>query len=198
MLTVALTGGIGSGKSVAAKFFADLGALVVDSDELSREVIDRGTKGFDEVVTTFGDEILSAGAIDRKKLAQIVFSDDAKRRKLENIIHPRVREAFEAIVAKAKAGDIVINQIPLLVETSGGSRFNKIIAITSSIEARRSRLKERGMSDFEIEERMKSQVSESERLKIADYVLSNDGTKDELLNQVEKIFEQLRIDASKN
>ena len=91
MLTVALTGGIGSGKSVAGKFFADLGALVVDSDELSREVIDRGTKGFDEVVTTFGDEILSAGAIDRKKLAQIVFSDDAKRRKLENIIHPRVR-----------------------------------------------------------------------------------------------------------
>ena len=118
MLRVALTGGIGSGKSEAGAIFANLGAIVVDSDVLAREVIERGSTGFDEVVSAFGDQILKNGEIDRAKLASIVFEDKSKRKTLENIMHPKIREKFEDIARNANSSDILINLIPLLVETN--------------------------------------------------------------------------------
>ena len=194
MLLVALTGGIGSGKSLAGQFFADLGAIVVDSDQLSREVIERGTPGFDEVLLRFGDEILTNGDIDRKKLAAIVFEDEESRIDLEEIIHPLVRKSFEKLVESASEGDIVINQIPLLVETDGAERFDRVITVISSLEKRKERLKLRGLPTYEIERRLAAQASDDERIEISDYVVENNGTEDDLLREVEATFEALKRD----
>ena len=193
MLLVALTGGIGSGKSLAAQFFADLGAVVVDSDQLARQVIERGSVGFDEVVTRFGDEILTVGDIDRKKLGEIIFADSTARGDLEAITHPRIREALAAIVASVPEDRIVINQIPLLVETGGKARFDLVIAITSPDELRYQRLLERGMKPQEIKSRIAAQVSDSARVAIADYIITNDGNAGNLLRQVKKLWEEVLL-----
>lgn len=196
MLIVALTGGIGSGKSLAGQYFSDLGAVVVDSDQLSRDVIERGTDGFDEVLARFGDAILTNGEIDRKKLGEVVFSDPQSREDLENIIHPRVREAFAQIVESAEETDIVINQIPLLVETDGADRFDRVITVISSLELRIERLKKRGLPSYEITKRIDAQVSDQERIDIADFIIENNGSEDDLLREVESVFEELQRELS--
>ncbi len=197
MLIVALTGGIGSGKSLAGKYFAELGAIVVDSDELSRSVIERGTSGFDEVVSSFGDEILSDGLIDRAKLAAVVFADPEKRKSLEKIIHPKVREAFESLVASSPKSSVVINQIPLLVETDGASRFQYVITVSAKEEVRRERLLAKGFSNHEITKRLAAQVSDLERENIADAVLNNDRDQDSLLRSVENLYEDVLLPKAK-
>ena len=197
MLIVALTGGIGSGKSLAGKYFAELGAIVVDSDELSRSVIERGTSGFDEVVSSFGDEILSDGLIDRAKLAAVVFADTEKRKSLEKIIHPKVREAFESLVASSPTSSVVINQIPLLVETDGASRFQYVITVSAKEEVRRERLLAKGFSNHEITKRLAAQVSDLERENIADAVLNNDRDQDSLLRSVENLYEDVLLPKAK-
>ena len=193
MLIVALTGGIGSGKSLAGKYFAELGALVVDSDELARSAIERGTEGFDEVIFTFGDEVLTDGLIDRAKLAAVVFAEPEKRLTLEKIIHPKVREAFENLVANSPAGSVIVNQIPLLVETDGASRFQYVITVSASEEVRRARLLAKGFSNHEITKRIAAQVSDRERENIADAVLTNDRDQDSLLRQVENLYETVLL-----
>ena len=197
MLIVALSGGIGSWKSLAGKYFAELGAIVVDSDELSRSVIERGTSGFDEVVSSFGDEILSAGLIDRAKLAAVVFADTEKRKSLEKIIHPKVREAFESLVASSPTSSVVINQIPLLVETDGASRFQYVITVSAKEEVRRERLLAKGFSNHEITKRLAAQVSDLERENIADAVLNNDRDQDSLLRSVENLYEDVLLPKAK-
>lgn len=192
MLIVALTGGIGSGKSLAGQYFSELGAVVVDSDQLSRDVIERGTDGFDEVLARFGDAILTNGEIDRKKLGEVVFSNPQSREDLENIIHPRVREAFAEIVESAEETDIVINQIPLLVETDGADRFDRVITVISTLELRIERLKKRGLPSYEITKRIDAQVSDQERIDIADFIIENNGSEDDLLREVESVFEELQ------
>ena len=154
MLRVALTGGIGSGKSSAAEIFAALGAVVVDSDEIARKVLDRESVGFGEVVAAFGDQILAAGEIDRKKLGQLVFSDAIARKKLEQITHPLIRKEFERIIKNVPENSIVINQIPLLAESKYDYKFDYVIAISSPIEVRKNRLIQRGMKSYEIEQRL--------------------------------------------
>jgi len=191
-LTVALTGGIGSGKSTAGDYFAELGALVVDSDQLSRDVIARGTEGFDAVVARFGDGILQNGDISRSALGELVFSDPSARKDLESIIHPAVREAWEQLVHAAASGAIVINQIPLLVETQGSGRFDRVIAVSAPIELRRERLRARGMKDYQIDRIVDSQVDDATREEAAQFVIVNDGDREQLLRQVESIFEELQ------
>ena len=196
MLSVALTGGIGAGKSLVGEIFEELGAIVIDSDQISRDVIERGTDGYDEVVARFGDQILTNGEINRAALGEIVFNDADARRDLEAIIHPRVREISQSIAAKAGDGQIVINQIPLLVETRGYSKFDCVITIQSSLEIREERLRGRGMKDYEIKRRIEAQVDDEKRAEIADFVIINDGTVDELRRNVERIWDQLRMRAS--
>lgn len=196
MLRVALTGGIGSGKSEAGAIFANLGAIVVDSDVLAREVIERGSTGFDEVVSAFGDQILKNGEIDRAKLASIVFEDKSKRKTLENIMHPKIREKFEDIARNANSSDILINLIPLLVETNGAKNFDRVIAISAPVDIRKQRLLNRGMKEHEISKRLDSQVSDTEREKVADFVLINSGTLGELQSEVETLYEKLKTYAS--
>jgi len=188
VLLVALTGGIGSGKSLAGEYFDELGAIVVDSDQLARDVIERGTPGFDEVIAEFGDEILSQGVIDRKKLGEIVFSDEVKRKKLESILHPLIRSALDDVAQSAPAGSVVINQIPLLAETGGKDRFDLVITVSTDLKVRRERLLARGLAGYEIEKRLAAQVSDAEREAIADYVLTNHGDKDALFRQVESLW----------
>lgn len=190
VLTVALTGGIGSGKSLVGEYLQALGAIVVDSDQLARDVIERGSEGYDEVVSRFGDVILKDGEIDRAALARIVFDDPGARRELEAIIHPRVRARYEAIIARAGGDAIVVNQIPLLAETNGASRFDLVITIESEEQVRIDRAVARGLKEYEVRKRLSSQASEADRRKIAHIVIENDGSKEELLSKVEKIWEE--------
>ena len=188
MLRVALTGGIGSGKSLVGEILEELGALVIDSDQLAREVIERGSPGYEEVVTAFGDSILSEGQIDRSKLAAVVFNESDLRKKLESIIHPLVREAAEKLARKLPSGAILINQIPLLVESDGAKRFDYVVTVSADEEIRRERLRLRGLKDYEITQRIAAQVSDLEREKITNYIIRNDGSIDELTRAVEALM----------
>ncbi len=192
MLIVALTGGIGSGKSTVGELFQQLGAVVVDSDQLAREVVERGSSGFEQIVTLFGDEILKNGEINRSLLAEIIFKDPAKRKNLEQITHPLIRKAFADIVAKSGDQAIVINQIPLLVESKYEYNFDHVITVSTSEDKRIARLLAKGYTQEQIQNRMKSQVSDVDREKIADSIIQNNESEKELLPQVEKIWEQLQ------
>jgi dephospho-CoA kinase len=198
MLKVALTGGIGSGKSLVGEYLEELGAVVIDSDELARSVIERGSPGYEEVLAVFGDEILSEGEIDRKKLAARVFSDEPALKQLEAIIHPRVRETAEKLTRNLGADAIVVNQIPLLFETDGAKRFDYVITVECAEGIRVERLKERGMKEYEISKRMQAQASDEQRASIADFVLKNEGSIDQLQRAVQDLWRnQLQLRAAK-
>ena len=192
MLLVALTGGIGSGKTMVGEIFAELGALVIDSDQLAREVVERGSKGFDLIVTEFGDEILKNGDLDRAALASLIFKDPKKRAKLEEITHPLIRQSFAKIVSSAGSESIIINQIPLLVESKHDYKFDHVITISAPEKIRTERLIKRGLTLTQIEQRMKAQVTDTQREVISDTVIVNDKSEQELLAQVEKVWESLK------
>jgi dephospho-CoA kinase len=190
VLTVALTGGIGSGKSLVGAYLEALGAVVVDSDQLARDVVERGSEGYDEVVSRFGDAILKNGEIDRAALARIVFDDEDARRDLETIIHPRVRAQADYIFSHAPSDAIVVNQIPLLFETKGADRFDIVITVEANENLRIERAVARGLKEYEVRKRIASQATEDDRRSIADIVIVNDGSKEELLSTVERIWSE--------
>jgi dephospho-CoA kinase len=196
MLVVALTGGIGAGKSTVAQNFAELGALVIDADQLARMAIERGTDGFGEVLLRFGDEIIVNGDIDRKKLGEIVFADSTARRDLEAIIHPRVQAIFAEAVNDLDEDDILIYEIPLLVETNAAEKFDYVITVESDIELRKARLLKKGLYISQIEKRIAAQASESAREAIADSIIRNDSDEDSLLRQVENLWESVLLPQS--
>ena len=191
MLVVALTGGIGAGKTLAAQYFSDLGARVVDADQLARVAIERGSAGFDEVILRFGEEILRDGDIDRKALAQIIFSDPQAKEDLEAIVHPRIRELFTEVVSDLQPQEILIYEIPLLAETGSAKNFDWVITVEADLEIRKDRLRQRGMFISEIERRLANQASREEREALADFVITNDGDEDQLLRAVENLWEEL-------
>ena len=189
MLVVALTGGIGAGKSLVARYFSELGAAVISADDLAKSAIERGTPGFDQVVAFFGDEILKSGEIDRRALGEIVFKDAEKRKKLESIIHPIVQANFNSAKKSLTDEDILIYEIPLLVETDAAKKFDLIFTVEASQEQRENRLLARGLLASEIKARMASQVDDLKRREIADLVIENTGDLAELSASVEKIWE---------
>ena len=191
MQIIALTGGIGAGKSLVAQYFSELGARVVDADQLSRVAIERGSEGFDEVLLRFGESILRDGDIDRKALAEIVFADPSARADLEAIIHPRVRELFNDVVADLAPDETLIYEIPLLVESKAAANFDLVITVEADLEIRKERLRKRGMFISEIERRIAAQASREEREAQADHVITNDGDEDALLRSVENLWEDL-------
>ena len=191
MRVIGLTGGIGCGKSLAAQYFSELGALVIDADQLARAAIERGSQGFDEAISIFGDSILNNGDIDRRALGEIIFKDADAKKKLEGIIHPYVRQQFEEAVSSLKADETLIYEIPLLVETGAQDRFDLVITVESELENRITRLRQRGMHIFEIVGRIAAQATREQRVEIADFLIENDGTEDELLRQVENIWDSL-------
>ncbi|PFG19738.1 dephospho-CoA kinase [Serinibacter salmoneus] len=173
MLLVGLTGGIASGKSTAASHLAALGAVVVDADRLSREVLEPGTPGLAAVVREFGPAVLQeSGALDRAALARLVFSDDDARSALEGIVHPAVARAFEARVAAAPQDAIVVHDVPLLVENGLAPRYH-LVLVTHAPEAERVRraVSERGMDSEAVERRIAAQASDQERAAVADVFL---------------------------
>jgi dephospho-CoA kinase len=189
MSVIALTGGIGAGKSTVAQFFSELGAVVVDADQLARIAIERGSEGFDEVVTAFGQSIISNGDIDRKALAAIVFKDSQAKADLEAIIHPRVQKLFAQAVAESDPSIPMIYEIPLLVETDAARKFDFVITVEADEELRISRLLSRGMFISDIKARLANQAPAENRIAIADAVIRNDGDDDHLLRQVENLWE---------
>ena len=193
MLIVALTGGIGSGKSTVGQMFAQLGAIVIDSDQLARDVLERGSIGFNEVVAKFGDEILKNGEIDRQLLASIVFKDPKKRSELEQVTHPLIRKAFAEVVARSANNSIIINQIPLLVESNHDYKFDHVITISANESIRTQRLLKRGLTADQIRQRMQAQATDQMRESISDSVIVNESDEQNLLDQVEIIWEQLRL-----
>jgi dephospho-CoA kinase len=193
MLVVALTGGIGSGKSTVGQIFAQLGAIVVDSDQLARDVLERGSIGFNEVAAKFGDEILKNGEIDRQLLGSIVFKDPTKRSELEQITHPLIRKAFAEVIVSSTSNSIVINQIPLLVESNHDYKFDHVINVSASEDIRAQRLLKRGLTGVQIRERMQAQATDQMREGIADSVIVNEKSEQEITDQVEKIWELLLL-----
>ena len=189
MSVIALTGGIGAGKSTVAQFFSELGAVVVDADQLARIAIERGSEGFDEVITTFGQSIISNGDIDRKALAAIVFKDPQAKADLEAIIHPRVQKLFAQAVSESDPSIPMIYEIPLLVETDAAGKFDFVITVEADEELRISRLLSRGMFISDLKARLANQAPADKRIAIADAVIRNDGDDDHLLRQVENLWE---------
>jgi dephospho-CoA kinase len=192
-MKVGLTGGIGAGKSTVADLFSQKGAVVIRSDELARQVIEPQTPGFQQVIDRFGKEFVnSEGYIDRAKLAQIVFQDDAALKDLENIIHPLVRSKTNEIIDQHTSETIIVNEIPLLLEKKMESLFDFLVIVISSEKNRLERLAQRGLTTEQATARMSKQVSDDERKAAADFLIVNDGNLDQLEADVEKIWQTLQ------
>ena len=192
-MKVGLTGGIGAGKSTVADLFSQKGAVVIRSDELARQVIEPQTRGFQQVIDRFGkDFINSEGYIDRAKLAQIVFHDDAALKDLENIVHPLVRSKTNQIIDQHTSETIIVNEIPLLLEKKMESLFDFLVIVISSEKNRLERLSQRGLTAEQASARMSKQVSDDERKAAADFLIVNDGNLDQLEVDVEKIWQTLQ------
>ncbi len=199
MLRVGLTGGIGAGKSAVSRLLAEHGAVVIDSDVLAREVVARGTDGLAAVVEEFGDVLTPEGDLDRPAVGRIVFGDAAARRKLEAIIHPRVRARAAEIEASAPAGAVVVHDIPLLVETGQAGSFDLVLVVDVEPELQRRRLTElRGMTDEEANQRIASQASRADRLAAADVVVDNSGSLADLERRIGEIWAELTARAAQN
>ena len=192
MLTIALTGGIGSGKTAVGEILANFGAIVIDSDQLARQVVERGTPGFDQIVAQFGDEILKNGDLDRAALASLIFTDPKKRFELEQITHPLIRQEFAKSIKSLPEDAIVVNQIPLLVESKHDYKFDYIVTVSTSEEIRVARLLKRGLTKDQITKRIQAQATDSEREVIADLIIKNEKSQEELFTQVEKLWELLQ------
>ena len=192
-MKVGLTGGIGAGKSTVADLFSQKGAVVIRSDELARQVIEPQTPGFQQVIDRFGkDFINSEGYIDRAKLAQVVFHDDAALKDLENIVHPLVRSKTNQIIDQHTSETIIVNEIPLLLEKKMESLFDFLVIVVSSEKNRLERLSHRGLTTEQASARMAKQVSDDERKAAADFLIVNDGNLDQLDADVEKIWQTLQ------
>jgi dephospho-CoA kinase len=196
MIIVGLTGSVGTGKSTVTNFFRELGAYIIDWDELAREVTRPHLRSWKEIVEYFGKDFLNEDlTINRQKLAEIVFPDKEKVAKLNQIVHPEVFKEDERITNEIKSLDtdaLIIKDIPLLFEVVSPTFVNKIIVVAASEQTQLSRLEEKGMSREDAQNRIKSQLPLEEKIKSADFVINNDGSLEETKKQVEKIYSLLR------
>ena len=195
-LLVGLTGGIGSGKSLAASFFKELGAHIIDADQLSRDLVHPGQTALKEIVNYFGKNILdSTGNLNRRKLAKIVFQDSKKKSVLEEILHPKIfkkeQEVFLKICTKAPFA-IVIIDAALLIESGNYKHVNKVIVVRSSEESQIQRILSRNAVSFdEAVAIIKNQMSLEEKIKYADFILDNNMQQEDLKHKVQELFPQL-------
>lgn len=191
MLKIGLTGGIGSGKTTASEHFARLGAEVVDTDLLSRELVEPGQPALDEIVATFGKRVLTAdGRLDRGRLRDLVFNDAAARKQLESILHPRIRRAMLARAERSKAPYVVF-VIPLLFETGQQSLVDRVLLIDLPESLQLARVAARdGLDTGQIAGIMQAQTDRETRLRAADDVICNDGSPADLRAAVEKLHRE--------
>jgi dephospho-CoA kinase len=200
VLKIGLTGGIASGKSLVATRLAELGAVLVDADAIAREVVEPGTPGLAAVVDAFGPEILDGeGRLDRPRLGAIVFQHPERRAELNGIIHPLVRERAAAVIAAASAEAVVVQDIPLLVETGQQTNFHLVLVVDAPEDVRLQRMTEhRGMTEADARSRMAAQASRQDRLAAADVVLTNTGTREELLAAVDRLWDERLVPFARN
>ena len=201
MHLVGLTGGIGSGKSTVARLFADRGAIVVDADQVAREVVAPGEPALVEIADRFGAEVLGQdGTLDRGAVAEIVFADPAARRDLEAITHPRIADRMARRIAEAQADEdadghtrIVVVDHPLLVESGTAANYPTVIVVVAPEEVRVRRLvAHRGMEEADARARLATQADDDARRAVATHVVDNAGSVDDLVPQVDAIVAELR------
>jgi dephospho-CoA kinase len=187
---IGLTGGIGSGKSTVSAMLSELGAIVIDSDRLAREVVAAGTPGLQAVVDEFGPDILTAdGELDRPALARVVFADPGARQRLEAITHPLVRRRARELEAAAPDGSVIVHDIPLLLETGQAERFDAVIVVDADAETQVRRLAtSRDMDPADVRARIAAQASREQRRAAADFVIVNDGSLDDLAREVRAVW----------
>jgi len=192
-MRVGLTGGVASGKSAVAALLRELGAVVVDSDVLAREVVEPGTPGLAAVVAAFGPEVLTTdGHLDRPALGAVVFGDEPARRRLEAILHPLIRARAAELEAAAPEGTVVVHDIPLLVETGQADRFDAVLVVDVPVETQVERMvRDRGMSREDALARVAAQAGREQRLGAATHVVDNTGTREDLRDRVTEVLEKL-------
>jgi dephospho-CoA kinase len=193
MLRVGLTGGIGAGKGEVARRLAAYGAVVIDADQVAREVVAPGTPGLEEIVKEFGTGVLRPdGSLDRELLGEMVFSDAAVRGKLNAIVHPRVGERMREIEESAAAADVVVHEIPLLAEGGLASAFDVVVVVDAPPEVQVERLVSmRGMTRTHALARMSAQASREDRLAVATFVVDNSGSLADLDGRVAALWDEL-------
>lgn len=198
-LKVGLTGGIGSGKSEVAKRLGAHGAIVIDADKIAREVVEPGTPGLERVVAEFGPEVLHEdGSLNRERLGSIVFADKQRLAALNGIVHPLVGARVAELQEAAPADAIVVYDVPLLTENNLASMYDVVIVVDASDEIRLHRLTRlRGMSEADAKARIAAQATREERLKIADIVIVNEGTLDDLHTRADEVWRELTAKAGK-
>lgn len=198
MLRVGLTGGIASGKTAVSEALHERGAVIIDADLLAREVVEPGTPGLAAVVARFGTGVLSAdGRLDREALGRTVFTDERARRDLEAIVHPAVRARAAALEEAADPDAVVVHVIPLLVETGQQDAFDVVVVVDVEPDRQLDRLRRRnGLDPAAAQARVAAQVSRADRLQAADLVLDNNGSRDQLVQQVDRLWRDLRHSAT--
>lgn len=198
MKRIGLTGGIGSGKSTVAKMFEEMGAVIIDADQISRDLMRPGSPVLAQVAETFGNQILTNdGHLIRPELAKIVFSDSQAREKLNSIVHPAVRRHSAQLAEEAQAAPdfsgVIIEDIPLLAETGQAHRFDAVVVVEVEPDIRLQRLvQQRGMAEDDARARMATQASDERRREIATWVVDNSRSLDETRAQVEQIYSRLQ------
>jgi dephospho-CoA kinase len=193
---IGLTGGIASGKSTVAAILQRLGAAIVNADELAREVVQPGTPGWKEIVENFGAEALQPDqSLDRQKLRKIVFNDPDARKKLEAIIHPKVRAlAQQRIQEHAAAGsEIVVYEVPLLFEGNLQDSLRPVVLVAADVSTQKKRLQQRDqLAEAEAEKHITAQMSLEQKRRLADYVIENDGSRADLERQVREVLAAIK------
>jgi len=195
MSVYGLTGGIGAGKSTVANMFQESGIPVVLADDVGREVASKGSDGLAEIVRSFGPDVLdSNGELDRRKLGTLIFNDPDRRRELEAILHPRVRDQSRELFSQLEqAGNqIVVYESALLYETQRHTEMRGVILVTASEEQRIARVRSRDGSEEEaVRQRIKAQMDDEEKRGLADYIIENNGDLQALRREVDSLIEQL-------
>lgn len=189
-MLIALTGGIGSGKSTVASEWVRLGATEIDADVLAREVVEPGTEGLRQVALEFGPEVLSAdGSLNRAALAEKAFSSPDKRQKLESILHPLIQQLALSKVERVQG--VVVYTIPLFVESKSRLKFDKVVTISCPAEVRLNRLVGRGLTEEQARARIASQATDAQREAVADVVIDSNCEKEELLAKAKQVYLEL-------
>ena len=195
MARIGLTGGIGSGKSTVASMLAAKGAVVIDADQISREIVEPGQPALDEIVAVFGPGVLrDDGTLNRGELARLAFADKDQTKRLNAIMHPRISAESAARIAAAPAGSIVVYDMPLLVETKQDSAVDHVIVVDVPVETQRERAIGRGLEAEDVDRRIEAQATRQQRLAVAHTVIDNSGSIEKTQAQVDSLWASLQAE----
>lgn len=191
-MRVGLTGGLGAGKSTVAQLLAQRGAVVIDADAIARTVVRAGTPGHRAVVARFGPGFVGPdGELDRAALARLVFGDDEARAALNAIVHPLVAQRSAQLMSASPAGSVVVYDVPLLVESGLAGDFDMVVVVEADEDIRLTRLAGRGLSPGEARTRIRAQATDDQRRSVADEIVRNDGSLEQLTASVERLWTRL-------